>query len=77
MRVSPAGTSWSTVAKGSQYVSIKYSERLAEARIEPSVGCKGDSYDNVLAETINGLYKAELTRPNSHLPASTKTGAIH
>ena len=43
-----------------QYVSIRYSERLAEASIEPSVGSKGDSYDNALAETINGLYKAEL-----------------
>ena len=43
-----------------QYVSIRYSERLAEAGIEPSVGSKGDSYDNALAETINGLYKAEL-----------------
>ena len=46
--------------RGSQYVCIKYSERLAEAGIEPSVGSKGDSYDNALAETINGLYKAEL-----------------
>src|SRR5947209_2075395 len=43
-----------------QYVSIRYSERLAEAGIESSVGSKGDSYDNALAETINGLYKAEL-----------------
>ena len=43
-----------------QYVSIRYSERLAEAGVEPSVGSKGDSYDNALAETINGLYKAEL-----------------
>ena len=43
-----------------QYVSIRYTERLAEAGIEPSVGSKGDSYDNALAETINGLYKAEL-----------------
>ena len=43
-----------------QYVFIRYSERLAEAGIEPSVGSKGDSYDNALAETINGLYKAEL-----------------
>ena len=41
-------------------MSIKYSERVAEAGIEPSVGSKGDSYDNALAETINGLYKAEL-----------------
>ena len=46
--------------RGSQYVSIRYSERLAEVGIEPSVGSKGDSYDNALAETINGLYKAEL-----------------
>lgn len=46
--------------RGSQYVSIKYSERLSEADIEPSVGSKGGSYDNTLAETINGLYKAEL-----------------
>ena len=46
--------------RGSQYVSIRYSERLAEAGVEPSVGSKGDSYDNALAETINGLYKAEL-----------------
>lgn len=42
--------------RGSQYVSIRYSERLAEAGIEPSVG----SYDNALAETINRLYKAEI-----------------
>ena len=46
--------------RGSQYVSIKYTERLAEAGIEPSVGSVGDSYDNALAETINGLYKAEV-----------------
>jgi len=46
--------------RGSQYVSIRYSERLAEAGIEPSVGSRGDSYDNALAETINGLYKTEL-----------------
>lgn len=43
-----------------QYVSIKYTEHLAEAGIEPSVGSVGDSYDNALAETINGLYKAEV-----------------
>jgi putative transposase len=46
--------------RGAQYVSIRYTERLAEAGIEPSVGSKGDGYDNALAETINGLYKAEL-----------------
>jgi putative transposase len=41
--------------RGSQYVSIRYTERLAEAGIELSVGSRGDSYDNALAETINGL----------------------
>ena len=46
--------------RGSQYVAIKYTERLAEAGIEPSVGSVGDSYDNALAKTINGLDKAEL-----------------
>ncbi|HHK2916736.1 TPA: IS3 family transposase [Pseudomonas aeruginosa] len=56
--------------RGSQYVSIRYSERLAEAGIEPSVGSKGDSYDNALAETINGLYKAELI--HRRVPWKTK-----
>jgi len=51
--------------RGSQYVSVRYSERLAEAGIEPSVGSKGDSYDNALAETINGLYKAEVIHRRS------------
>lgn len=46
--------------RGSQYVSIRYTERLGEAGVEPSVGSRGDSYDNALAETINGLYKTEL-----------------
>jgi putative transposase len=46
--------------RGVQYVSIKYTERLAAAGIEPSVGSVGDSYDNALAETVNGLYKAEV-----------------
>jgi putative transposase len=46
--------------RGSQYVSIRYIERLAEAGIERSVGSVGGSYDNALAETINGLYKAEV-----------------
>jgi transposase InsO family protein len=43
-----------------QYLSIKYTERLAEAGIEPSVGSVGDAYDNALAETIIGLYKTEV-----------------
>jgi putative transposase len=51
--------------RGSQYLSIKYTERLAEAGIEPSVGSVGDSYDNALAETINGLYKAEVIHRRS------------
>ena len=46
--------------RGSQYLSIRYSERLAEANAQPSVGSVGDSYDNALAETIIGLYKTEL-----------------
>ena len=48
--------------RGVQYVSIRYTERLADAGIEPSVGSVGDSYDNALAETINGLYKTEVIR---------------
>jgi transposase InsO family protein len=47
-----------------QYVSIRYTERLAEAGIEPSVGSVGDSYDNALAETIIGLFKTEVIRKN-------------
>ena len=47
--------------RGSQYVSIKYTERLADAGLEPSVGSVGDSYDNALAETIIGLFKTEVT----------------
>jgi transposase InsO family protein len=53
--------------RGSQYVSIRYTERLAEAGIEPSVGSKGDSYDNALAKTINGLYKPELIHCRARL----------
>ena len=49
--------------RGSQYVSIRYTERLAQAGIAASVGTVGDSFDNALAETINGLYKTELIKP--------------
>jgi transposase InsO family protein len=55
-----------------QYLSIRYSERLAEAGAEPSVGSVGDSYDNALAETIIGLYKTEIIHrrgPWRHLEA--------
>jgi putative transposase len=48
--------------RGSQYLSIRYTERLAEAGVVTSVGSRGDSYDNALAETIIGLYKTELIR---------------
>ena len=51
--------------RGSQYLSIRYSDRLADAKIAPSVGSVGDSYDNALAETINGLYKAEVVHRRS------------
>ena len=50
--------------RGVQYLAIRYTERLKDAGIEPSVGSVGDSYDNALAETINGLYKTEIIRPN-------------
>jgi len=46
--------------RGSQYLAIRYSEWLAEAGIEPSLGSVGDSDDHALAETINGLFKAEV-----------------
>ena len=48
--------------RGVQYLSIRYTERLAEAGIEPSVGSVGDSYDNALAETVIGLFKTEVIR---------------
>ena len=48
--------------RGVQYLSIRYTERLTEARIEPSVGSKGDSYDNALAESVIGLFKTEVIR---------------
>jgi transposase InsO family protein len=48
--------------ESTQYLSIRYTERLAEAGIEPSVGSRGDSYDNALAETVIGLYKTEVIR---------------
>ncbi|MDQ0395387.1 transposase InsO family protein [Labrys monachus] len=51
--------------RGVQYVSIKYTDRLKDAGVEPSVGSVGDSYDNALAETINGLYKAEVIHRRS------------
>ena len=51
---------------GSQFTSIRYGERLAEIGAVPSIGTVGDSYDNALAETVNGYYKAELVRGPAH-----------
>lgn len=48
--------------ESAQYLAIRYTERLAQAGIEPSVGSRGDSYDNALAETVIGLYKTEVIR---------------
>ncbi len=48
--------------RGTQYLSIRYTDRLTEAGIEPSVGSRGDSYDNALAESVIGLFKTELIR---------------
>ena len=58
--------------ESTQYLSIRYTERLAEAGIEPSVGSVGDSFDNALAESVIGLYKTEVIRrrgPWQHLEA--------
>ncbi len=48
--------------RGSQYLSIRYTERLADAEVDPSVGTVGDSYDNALAESVIGLFKAEVIK---------------
>lgn len=58
--------------KGSQYVSIRYTDHLKEAGIKASVGSTGDSYDNALAETVNGLYKAELIHARPAWPTATE-----
>ena len=58
--------------RGTQYLSMRYTERLTEAGIEPSVGSRGDSYDNALAESVIGLFKAEVIQrkgPWRHLEA--------
>ena len=58
-----AASWWSTPTAGArQYVAIRYTERLAEAGVVASVGSKGDSYDNAMAEAFNSLFKAELVR---------------
>jgi putative transposase len=63
--------------RGSQYVSILYTERLAQAGIEHSVGSQSDSYDNALAETVNGLYKTELIHRRAPWKNEGVTGTGH
>ena len=58
--------------RGTQYLSMRYTDRLADAGIAPSVGSRGDSYDNALAESVIGLFKTEVIRrrgPWRHLEA--------
>jgi len=58
--------------RGVQYVSMRYTDRLADAGIEPSIGSRGDAYDNALAESVIGLFKTEVIRkrgPWRHLEA--------
>ena len=62
--------------RGVQYLSIRYTERLAEAGIERSVGSVGDSYDNALAETIIGLYKTEVIRRRAARGAASTPSSI-
>jgi putative transposase len=61
--------------RGAQYVAIRYAERLVEAGVDPSVGSVGDSYDNALAETINGLYKTEVIRRRGPGRASRRSSS--
>jgi Region found in RelA / SpoT proteins len=63
--------------RGVQYVSIRYTERLAETGAANSVGSRGDSYDNALAETINGLYKTELIRNRGPLARPRRPRTRH
>ena len=58
--------------RGCQYVSMRYTQRLTDAGIQASVGSRGDSYDNALAETVNGLYKTELIHARAAWPNVTE-----
>ena len=62
--------------RGSQYLAIRYTERLEDAGVVNSVGSKGDSYDNALAETVNGLYKADLLDAPPGTPAVDQLGLV-
>ncbi len=61
--------------RGVQYLSVRYSERLADNDIVASVGSKGDSYDNAMAESFNGLYKWELDLPRKARGAASTTSS--
>ena len=77
-RTRATSTGWSTTpTAGVQYLAIRYTERLAEAGAVPSVGSRGDSYDNALAESINGLYKTELIRTPRPLARPRRRRARH
>ena len=60
--------------RGSQYLSFRYTDRLADAGIDPSVGSVGDSYDNALAESVIGLYKTEVIRRRGPVAAPRGRG---
>lgn len=62
--------------RGVQYLSVRYTERLAEAGIEGSVGSTGDSYDDALAESLIGLYKTEVIRHRGPSAVSTKSNTL-
>ena len=79
-RTAPFGTLPAQCPAGAvrgQCLSIRYTERLSEAGIEPSVGSVGDSYDNALAETINGLYQTELIPSPGALAQHAGSGSGH
>ena len=58
--------------RGTQYLSMRYTDRLADAGIEPSVGSRGDSYDNALAESVIGLFKTEVIRRQGTVAACSR-----
>ena len=63
--------------RGTQYLSMRYTNRLADAGIAPSVGSRGDSYDNALAESVIGLFKTEVIRRVGTVAASRRRGIRH
>ena len=63
--------------RGSQYVSVRYTERLDQAGIAAPVGAAGDSYANALTETINALYKTEIIKPRGPRRTADEVGVRH